>query len=73
MKEPRYKIGQLVKVYEFYADGDIVKDTYRGLILNAKVHEGWAGRSCIIYDILPNNRQQIETAEEYAIEEIAGV
>jgi len=72
--EPKYKIGEIVKVYEYYAD-EIIKDVYYGLIVDAKPYR-FEGGCNFIYHILPNeakNRRddkRIQTAEEFAIERV---
>ena len=65
---PKYKVGELVKVFEYYADGDIVKGVYRGLIVGLDVFKWNSSSHSVIYKILPNDRTEIDTAEEYAIE-----
>ncbi len=69
--DPKYKIGQIVKVYDYYADM-IVKDYFYGLIVEVKsyhrestTHTGFHH----IYSILPDGKHKvIQTAEEFAID-----
>jgi hypothetical protein len=71
--KPKYKIGEIVKVYEFYAD-EIVRDVYYGLIVDAKPYR-FEGGCHFIYHVLPNEPndrrgKRIQTAEEFAIERV---
>jgi len=69
--EAKYKIGEIVKVYEYYAD-EIIKDAYYGLIVNATAHR-FEGGCHFIYHILPNDEtrpKKIQTAEEFALERV---
>ena len=70
--KPKYKIGEIVKVYEYYADGDIVKEVYHGLIVDRTIHDLAGMGTHVIYDILPNDekRPSIERAEEFALESL---
>ena len=72
---PKFKIGEIVKVYEYSADGYIVKDAYLGVVLSVKTYECFSSPSHI-YSILPNttarDRRGVQTAEEFAIEEYVG-
>jgi hypothetical protein len=67
---PKHKIGEVVKVYEYYADM-IPKDTYFGLIVDVNEYR-FEGGCHFIYHILPNEeregRRRVQTAEEFAIE-----
>lgn len=69
---PKYKVGEVVKVFEYYADM-IAKDWYYGLIIDVVYHSIGAD-GIFIYNILPDEgdmkRQGIQTAEEFAIEEV---
>ncbi len=73
---PKFKIGKIVKVYEFYSDGDIVRDVYFGVIVDVKTYNHTFSSPSHIYSILPNttasNRRGVQSAEEYAIEEYTG-
>jgi len=79
----KFKIGEIVKVYEYYADM-IVKDCYFGVIVDVDEYT-WSrelttglgqetNSATYIYRLLPNEekvgRVGIQTAEEFAIEEI---
>ncbi len=79
----KFKIGEIVKVYEYYADM-IVKDYYFGVIVDVDEHH-WSSEltsglgqainsPTYIYHLLPNEqkvgRTGVQTAEEFAIEEI---
>jgi|TARA_B110000196_G_C21060848_1_gene622323 hypothetical protein len=74
----KYEIGQVVKVFEYYAEGDIVKDVYHGLIVDIDKHRFPRKDSVhnhYIYHVLPNSVADhrttgIQLAEEFAIEEI---
>ena len=67
---PKHKIGEVVKVYEYYADM-IPKSTYFGLIVDVSAYR-FEGGCNFIYHILPNEERQglngVQTAEEFAIE-----
>ena len=72
--EPKHKIGQLVKVYEYYAEGDIVRGVYYGLIVDVNPYR-FEGGCHFIYHVLPNDADDrrvdgtgIQTAEEFALE-----
>ena len=72
--EAKYNIGEMVKVYEYYAEGDIVRDVYYGLIVDTTAHR-FEGGCHFIYHILPNNENNtknktIQTAEEFAVERL---
>lgn len=73
---PKFKIGEIVKVYEYYADGYIVKDAYFGVVLSVKTYGHTFSSPSHIYSILPNtnarDRRGVQTAEEFAIEEYVG-
>ena len=74
---PKFKIGEIVKVYEYYADGYIVRDVYFGVVLGVDTYGHTFGTPSHIYSILPNDDNNrivrgIQTAEEYAIEEYVG-
>jgi len=77
--KPKYKIGQVVKVFEYYAEGDIIKAVYYGLIVDVDSHcfsrEYSPDSQHYIYHVLPNetanDRNGIQMAEEFAIEGIA--
>lgn len=69
----KYKIGEIVKVYEYYAD-EIIKDVYYGLIVDVSPYR-FEGGCHFIYHILPNEgkdtrAKRIQTAEEFAIERV---
>ena len=68
----KFKIGEIVKVYEYYADM-IVKDYYFGVIVDVDEYRFERGPH-YVYRLLPNDekvgRVGIQTAEEFAIEEI---
>ena len=69
----KYKIGEVVKVYEYYAD-EIVRDVYYGLIVDVSPYR-FEGGCNFIYHILPNevkdtHDKRIQTAEEFAIERV---
>jgi hypothetical protein len=70
--EPKYNIGDIVKVFEFYSEM-IVKDVYHGLIVDVDYFPIGAD-GIFIYNILPNesttDRRGVQTAEEFAIEEL---
>ena len=70
---PKFKIGEVVKVYEYYADGYIVRDAYFGVIVDVETYGHTFSSPSHIYSILPNDDNNriapgIQTAEEYAIE-----
>ena len=49
-----YEIGTRVKWYDYYADGDIVRDAGFGLIVNSKEYPSLAGTAdyFVIYEVL---------------------
>ena len=69
---PKFKPGEIVKVYEYYACGDIVKDAYYGVVLSVNAYE-FSKAPCYIYNVLPNDQTSgrfgVQTAEEFAVEE----
>ncbi len=66
--DPKYKIGQIVKVYDYYADM-IVKDYFYGLIVEVKTYEQFSKSRLHVYSILPDGKhKKIQTAEEFAID-----
>ena len=68
--DPKYHIGQIVKVYDYYADM-IVKDVFYGLIIDVKSHNIFSDNRgpTHVYSILPGNKHsKIQIAEEFAIE-----
>ncbi len=73
---PKFRIGEVVKVYEYYADGYIVRDAYFGVIVDVETYGHTFSSPSHIYSILPNttgrNRRGVQTAEEYAIEGYTG-
>jgi hypothetical protein len=70
--KPKHKIGQVVKVYEYYSDM-IVRNAYYGLIVDVASFR-FEGGCHFIYHVLPNEDNNlvrtsgIQTAEEFAIE-----
>mgnify|MGYP001415560176 CR=1 FL=1 len=73
---PKYKIGNIVKVFEYYNDM-IVKDAYHGLIVDVacyKLPMESSMKPIYIYHVLPSDvtpsRLGVQTAEEFAIEPI---
>lgn len=73
---PKYNIGNIVKVFEYYNDM-IVKDAYHGLIVDVVCHKLSMHESdnpLYIYHVLPNTesptRMGVQTAEEFAIESL---
>ncbi len=73
--KPKYHIGQIVKVYDYYHDM-IVKDVFYGLIIDVKSHKfsfGTQNKTTHVYSILPDGKHsKIQTAEEFAVEGIEG-
>jgi hypothetical protein len=74
----KHKIGQVVKVFEYYADGDIIRGVYYGLIVDIDKHcfsRKDGDHNHYIYHILPNetavDRKGVQLAEEFAVEGIA--
>ena len=69
---PKFNVGEIVKVFEYYADGEIVKDVYHGVVLSIRPIANW-NPPLYVYSILPNeegrDRCGVQTAEEFAIEE----
>ena len=75
---PKYNIGNIVKVFEYYHD-EIVRDAYYGLIVDIVHHRlemHGNPKDFYIYHILPNNenhhRRGVQTAEEFALEQMEG-
>ena len=73
---PKYNIGNIVKVFEYYNDM-IVKDAYHGLVVDIVCHKFSIHESnspLYIYHILPNienpSRVGVQIAEEFAIESL---
>jgi len=65
---PKYKIGQIVKVYDYYADM-IVRDYFYGLIVEVKTYQQLSKNNFHVYSILPDGKHKtIQTAEEFAID-----
>jgi len=70
--DPKYRIGQIVKVYDYYADM-IVKDVFYGLIIDVKSHDIFSDDRgpTHVYSILPDAKHsKIQLAEEFAIEHL---
>tara|TARA_Y100001958_G_C21102047_1_gene451689 strand:- start:625 stop:873 length:249 start_codon:yes stop_codon:yes gene_type:complete len=75
--QPKYKIGDIVKVHEYYSEM-IVRNVYRGLIVKVTPFIlGEPGSAPIyIYQILPDQDAvgvspgKIQTAEEFAIDPV---
>ena len=69
-EENHYKIGDIVDVCEYYAEG-IPKCAYIGLITNLRSYNagtlGQGSKHFIIYEILDLDHNVIKTAEEFAI------
>ena len=75
--QPKYEIGEIVKVYEYYQEM-IVKNVYRGLIVGVTPFIlGDSGSAPLyIYQILPDQDAtgvspgEIQAAEEFAIDPV---
>ncbi len=75
--QPKYKIGEIVKVYEYYQEM-IVKNVYRGLVVGVTPFIlGEPGSAPLyIYQILSDQDATgvspgtIQSAEEFAIESV---
>ena len=55
--ENKYKIGDLVKWFDYYADGDIVKDAGAGLVVQIinRSSEPWPGER-VLYLVHRNSK-----------------
>jgi len=73
--ENKYKIGDLVKWYEYYADGDIVKDAGRGLVVQIlnRSSEPWEGER-VLYLVYRNRKgtQEYYTGRDLELIAAAG-
>ena len=68
--DPKYHIGQIVKVYDYYADM-IVKDVFYGLVVGVKSYTFNQQPLNHVYSILSDDeRTGVKTAEEFAVETV---
>ena len=63
-----YEIGSRIKWYDYYADGDIVRDAGYGLIVNLKEYSSFS-HHYILYDVLKDGGH-VESYEHFQLEQI---
>ena len=49
---PKYKVGDLVRWFDYYADGDIVKDAGKGIITEVNANRIFDKYDHITYEVL---------------------